>query len=275
MFKPVQTLAVSAGLMLVATAAYAQDCTPVVSDEALIEPGKLIMSTNPTLPPMQFVDSNGELQGMRITLGNEIAERLCLEPEYIRIEFSAMIPGLQAGRWDVINTGIFWNEERAAMMQMIPYEAQAISLSVPMENPLEISAPEDLAGKVIGVEVGGFEEAKIRLLSEELVAEGLEPIDLRTFDNFATAFQALRAGQTDGTISIDSTAADYANRDEFARAISGMFATPVALAMASEELAEAVLGVFNEMLADGSYEALLDEYGILTNTEFEIRGPSQ
>lgn len=267
----------SAALLLTLGAAkvQAQDCTPLVSDDALIEPGKLTMSTNPTLPPMQFVDSDGNLKGMRITLGDEIAKRLCLEPDYIRIEFSAMIPGLQAGRWDVINTGIFWTEERAAMMQMIPYESQAISISVPSGNPDEVAAPEDLAGKAVGVEIGGFEEAKIKLLDEELQAKGLEAMNVQTFDNFATAYQALRAGQTDATVSIDSTAADYAARGEFDRAISGMFATPVALAMANEDLANAVLGVLNDMMEDGSYQALLDEFGILANTEpFEIRGPS-
>ncbi|MGI9489110.1 MAG: ABC transporter substrate-binding protein [Geminicoccaceae bacterium] len=262
-------------LTISTTAIQAQDCEPRVSDDALITPGKLTMSTNPTLPPMQFVDSDGILKGMRITLGDEVAKRLCLEPDYIRIEFSAMIPGLQAGRWDVINTGIFWTEERAAMMQMIPYESQAISISVPTGNPAGIAAPEDLAGKAVGVEIGGFEEAKIKLLDEELQAKGLEAINVQTFDNFATAYQALRAGQTDATVSIDSTAADYASRGEFDRAISGMFATPVALAMANEELANAVLGVLNEMMEDGSYKALLDEYGILANTEpLEIRGPS-
>ncbi len=267
----------SAAMMLAlgAAAAQAQDCEPKVSDDVLIEPGKLTMSTNPTLPPMQFVDSDGNLKGMRITLGDEVAKRLCLEPDYIRIEFSAMIPGLQAGRWDVINTGIFWTEERAAMMQMIPYESQAISISVPTGNPQAIAAPEDLAGKAVGVEIGGFEEAKIKLLDEELQAKGLDAINVQTFDNFATAYQALRAGQTDATVSIDSTAADYASRGEFDRAISGMFATPVALAMANEELADAILGVLNEMMEDGSYQALLDEFGILANTEpFEIRGPS-
>ena len=269
------TLAAAAFLVAGAAAVQAQDCEPKVSDAALIEPGKLLMSTNPTLPPMQFVDSDGNLKGMRITLGDEVAKRLCLAPDYIRIEFSAMIPGLQAGRWDVINTGIFWTEERAAMMQMIPYESQAISISVPTGNPQGIAAPEDLAGKAVGVEIGGFEEAKIKLLDEELQAKGLEVINVQTFDNFATAYQALRAGQTDATVSIDSTAADYASRGEFDRAISGMFATPVALAMANEELANAILGVLNEMMEDGSYQALLDEYGILANTDpFEIRGPS-
>ena len=76
------------------------------------------------------------------------------------------------------------------------------------------------------MEIGGFEEAKLKLLAEELAEKGLETIDVRTFDNFATAYQALRAGQTDATVSIDSTAAEYAKRGEFDRAISGLFATP-------------------------------------------------
>lgn len=264
-----------AAVLMSSSAAFAQDCEPKVPASALISEGKLVMSTNPTLPPMQFVDSSGELKGMRIKLGNEIAKRLCLEPEYIRIEFSAMIPGLQAGRWDVINTGIFWTEERAAIMKMIPYESQAISISVPSGNPKGISKAEDLAGKVVGVEIGGFEEAKLKLLAEELVKKGMDAIDVRTFDNFATAYQALRADQTDATVSIDSTAAEYARRGEFDRAISGLFATPVSLAMANDELANAVLGVMNDMVKDGSYKALLDEYGVLANEgALEIRGPS-
>ena len=171
--------------------------------------------------------------------------------------------------------GLETMEFQMSVFDSIPYEAQAISISVAAGNPLGISTPDDLAGKVIGVEIGGFEEAKIKLLSEELVGKGMDAIDVRTFDNFATAYQALRAGQTDGTVSIDSTAADYAKRGEFDRAISGMFATPVALAMANDELAEAVLGVLRDMKGDGTYDALLDEYGILTNDTFEIRGPSK
>lgn len=268
-------LGVAAALVLSTSVASAQDCVATVSDAALINAGKLTMSTNPTLPPMQYVDSAGDLKGMRITLGNEVAKRLCLEPEYIRIEFSAMIPGLQAGRWDVINTGIFWTDERAGLMLMVPYESQAISISVPTGNPQNITTTDDLAGKTVGVEIGGFEEAKIKLLAEEIKGKGLAELEVRTFDNFATAYQALRAGQTDATVSIDSTAADYAKKGEFDRAISGLFATPVALAMANQELADAIVKVMNSMYDDGSYQALLDEYGILANKEpLAIRGPS-
>lgn len=273
--RPVLLTAAGLLTIVVAMPAQAQTCTPAVAASELVKAGTLVMSTNPTLPPMQFVDSSGELKGMRVTLGNEIAKRLCLKPEYVRIEFSAMIPGLQAGRWDLINTGIFWTEERAKLMQMVQYESQAISISVAKGNPLKIAKPEDLAGKTIGVEIGGFEERKIKELDKALTDKGMKPITIRTFDNFATAYQALRAGQTQGTVSIDATAAEYAKRGEFDRALSGLFPTPVALAMKSKVLSEAVVKVLNDMQKDGSYKKLMDEYGLLANDKpFKVNGPS-
>jgi len=251
----------------------AATCKQTVPDSALVKKGTLVMSTNPTLPPLQFVDSTGKLKGMRITLGKEVAKRLCLKPEYIRIEFSAMIPGLQAERWDMINTGIFWNSKRAAMMNMIPYESAAISISVKKGNPLGISKQEDLAGKAVGVEIGGLEEKKLKEIDKNLRAKGLTPINIRVFDNFALAYQALRAGQTDASVAIDATAAEYVKRGEFDRAISGMFPMPVALAMKNDILAKTVLEAMNDMMEDGFYQELMDEYGLLPNSSpFIIRG---
>jgi polar amino acid transport system substrate-binding protein len=233
------------------------------------------MSTNPTLPPLQYVDQSGELKGMRVELGKEIAKRLCLKPEYIRIEFSAMIPGLQAGRWDMINTGIFFTPERAKLMQMIPYEKQAISISVAVAQKDKITKPEDLNGKTIGVEIGGFEETKAKALNEELKAKGLAGMTIRTFDNFALAYQALRAGQVDAVVSIDGVAKEYADRGDFARAISGLYPTPVALAFRNKTVADAALKALNEMKADGSYKKLFDSFGVVpADGDFAVSGPA-
>jgi polar amino acid transport system substrate-binding protein len=263
------------GLLAITDVALAETCTSKVPDLALIKPNTLVMATNPTLPPMQFVDSTGVLKGMRITLGDEIARRLCLKPEYIKIEFSAMVPGLQAGRWDIINTGIFWTEERSKLMQMIQYEAQAISISVSKGNPLNISTVEDLSGLTVGVELGGFEERKLKELNEMLEKKGLKGINVRTYDNFATAFQALRAGQTEASVSIDATASEFAKRGDFDRALSGLFPTPIALAMKNSKLADAIVIVLNDMQKDGSYAKLLTEYGLKFNKNpIRINGPT-
>lgn len=236
---------------------HAQTATPPT-----LKPGKLIMSINATIPPVQFIDEQGNLQGMRVELGNEIAKRLGLEPEWVNIQFDAMIPGLQGDRWDMINTGLFFTEERARLMELVPYELQAISISVPAGNPQGIKSVEDMAGKVVGVEVGGYEERNIRAINEAQVAKGLPAMDIRTFNTFADTYNALRAGQLDAVVSVDATAKFYQDKGAFDRAISGLRGSPASLAFKNRELAQAVARVLNEMLKDGTYDKIFDKYGV-------------
>lgn len=241
-------LSVAAGLILASSAiALAQDCQTKLSPSDLVTQGSLTMSTNPTLPPLQFVNSSGTLKGMRIELGAEIAKRLCLKPDYVKIEFDAMIPGLQGGRWDMINTGIFFTPARVKLMYMIPYENQAISISVRNQDKDKVMKIEDLAGKTVGVEIGGFEEAKTHAVDEALKQKGLAGLTIRTFDTFAVAYQALKAGQVDAVTSIDGVAKEYQDRGDFVRAISGLYPAPVALAFKSKALALAVKDVLDAM----------------------------
>ena len=164
-------LLLGAALAAAALPALAQNCTPRVPDSELSKPRTLVLSTNPTLPPMQFVNAQGQLVGMRVELGAEIAKRLCLAVENVRIEFAAMIPGLAARRWDMINTGMFYTEDRAKLMYLVRYEEQAISISVPRGNPRNIRRLEDLAGPTVGVEQGGFEFRRTQDIATELTGE--------------------------------------------------------------------------------------------------------
>jgi len=268
--------ALASALALVALPAFAQgNCTPRVPDSELVKPKTLTLSTNPTLPPMQFVNAQGQLVGMRVELGTEIARRLCLTPEHVRIEFAAMIPGLAARRWDMINTGMFYTEERQKLMFLVRYEEQAISVSVPRGNPKRIGSIADMAGLTVGVEQGGFEFRRTQDIAKELESRGLKPITIRPFDNFAISFQALRVGQLDAAISIDSTGKEYDERGEFTRAINGLFGTPINFGFRSKVLGQAVAQVLTEMKADGSFAALLDRYGVKAfDGPFEVVGPN-
>ena len=111
---------------------------PKVAPPTIIKAGSFVMSINPTLPPLQYANDKGELMGLRPELGNEIAKRLGLTPEYIRIDgVTTMIPGLAAKRWDMINTGTFWTEERSKIMYMVPYELVALEYSRRTRQPAE------------------------------------------------------------------------------------------------------------------------------------------
>ena len=111
-------------------------CSPAVDVPALLVPGKLIMSINPTIPPTQYMLQDGTIVGHSVDVGNEVARRLCLTPEYVNIQFDAMIPGLHGGRWDMINTGLFFTEERAADMELGPIQTAGNgNLGCPGKSP--------------------------------------------------------------------------------------------------------------------------------------------
>jgi polar amino acid transport system substrate-binding protein len=248
---------------------------PKIAPPNIIKVGTLVMSINPTLPPLQYVDDKGQLQGMRVELANECCKRLGLAPEYIRTEFATMIPGLAAKRWDMINTGIFFTEERSKLMYMVPYEQAAISFLAAKGNPLGMKTVDDLAGRKISVELGGIEERRTREVADMVAKKGLKPVTVMTFNNFAEAFQALKAGQADAATSIDATAMFMQQRGDFTRAISGVFPQIACFAFANKPLAEAVVGALNALKKDGTYDKLLDRYGVLKIDEpaFAIKGP--
>src|SRR5262245_56715301 len=132
------------------TAAQAQAAkyptSPVVTPPAVVRPGKLVVATNATLPPVQYIDERGNLQGMRIELGNEIAKRLGLEMNWVNIQFDAQIPGLQGGRWDLIVTGLFFTPERAKIMYLIPMScrpsASPCPRAIPRDSPSSRTSPD-------------------------------------------------------------------------------------------------------------------------------------
>ena len=241
------------------TVAVAQDC-PV--DLPVIEAGVLTMSINATIPPKQFINEQGELQGLHVDLGNEIAKRLCLEPSYQNVDFAVQIPGLDANRWDMINTGLYYTDKRAGFMQLVPFSVNALALIAADGNPTGITGPEDLAGKVVGVEIAGFEERKIREINDAQIAKGLASMDIRAFNTYGEVFLALGGGQIDAVFAGDAIGSYYQEKGQFSKAATGLFpGTPGAFAFDEPVLAQAVADALNAMQADGTYGAMMDAYG--------------
>ena len=266
---------VALAAVLAATApASAQDCKVKVADSLLVKPGTLVMSINPTLPPVQWVDDKGQLRGLHVELGDAIARKLCLKPEHVRVEFSVMVPGVQSGRWDMINTGMFFTEDRAKIMQLVRYGYDGISISAQAGNPLKITKPEDLAGRSVSVELGGAPERRARELSKTLEEKGLKPVTIRTFENFAAAYQALRAGQVEAAVSVDAVARLYGEKGDFAEAITGLYPTVIAFGLSKKQLAEYVAGALQELKAEGTYQKMFAAYGRkLYEEPFDVKGP--
>jgi len=249
-------------LALSAPMAAAQDCP---ANLPTVESGKLTMSINATIPPRQFIDTSGNLQGLHPDLGREIARRLCLEPVFMNVGFEVQIPGLANRRWDMINTGMYYNTDRAKIMRLVPYTVNALAIVVQRGNPLGVEGYESLAGHPVGTEIAGFADALIRSINEQQVARGMTSMGIQAFNTFAEAFAALGAGQVRAVFAPDSTGAYYAERGAFSVGASGLNpGLPSAFGFdgaTGEVVAEAVAQVLRDMVEDGTYHEMLGAYG--------------
>ena len=74
---------------------------------------------------------------------------------------------------------------------------------------------------------------------------------------------------------IDATAKFQEQRGDFTRAISGVFPQIACFALANKVAADAIVGTLNELKKNGTYDKLLDQYGVLKIDEatFSIKGP--
>ncbi|WP_407112928.1 transporter substrate-binding domain-containing protein [Bradyrhizobium sp. LMG 9283] len=255
-------------------AAGAQTCTPKVPASSLIEAPKWQMSINPTLPPQQFVDDKGELQGLNVELAREIAKRICVEAVFLRMDFPPMIPALRSGRFDAINTGLFWTEERSKMLYLVPYAQQAISIYTDPSSSLKLERFEDLAGRVVGVESATYTERKAREFSTEMVAKGLKPVELRTFATVTATSAALRAGQLEAALNINETANSLEQKGIAKIWVRDIAGTDITFAFRDKLLAQAAADALTAIRADGTYDKLFDKFGMtkLKTSTFAIRG---
>ena len=114
-------------------------------------------------PPFTAVAADGKVSGAAPDVAREVFKRLGVGDIVASIsEYGAMIPGLQAGRHDVITAGLFMKPERCAAVaysQPILCDAEAFALK--KGNPLDLKSYKDIADNPdakIGAPGGGTEE---------------------------------------------------------------------------------------------------------------------
>lgn len=253
-----------AGLLaaLLPFAAAAQSGCKPAEGMKVITPGTLTATTSPTVPPLQYIDENGKIIGMDVELGEAIAARLCLKLNMVASEFVTMIPALKAGRYDMIDTFMYYTPDRAAQIHMIPYGAATVSIVVPNKAAMTTAGLPDFSGKPFGTQLGSMDDVNARAASKLLIEAGKPGIDVHTFPSYAEVLQAVAAGQVDGAIvSTDSAFYYKSNGTSFFRIVaSGLFPHAETIGFADPALAEKAAEALNAMKADGSYDKLLGGY---------------
>ncbi|MFM7345400.1 MAG: transporter substrate-binding domain-containing protein [Tagaea sp.] len=129
-----------------------------VSGVANAQAQRLVTGVDGTFAPHAMPKLGGGIEGFNVDMANEIARRLGRPIEIQALEFSGLIPGLLARRFDFIAAPTTVNEARARTLLFtegyLPTDFQFVT----RRGGAEIKSLEDVRGKKIAVNRGSAYE---------------------------------------------------------------------------------------------------------------------
>ncbi len=151
-----------------------------------------------TFAPHAMVKLGGGLQGFNLDLGHEIARRMGRKLDVEGTEFSGLLPGMNAGKYDFILTPVTATPERAKQMLFSEGYLDTDFTFVEKKTAPGIKALDDLKGKTISVNKGSAFEAWCR---DNAAKYGFT---YAAYGSNADAVQAVQAGRADANLSASS-----------------------------------------------------------------------
>lgn len=226
--------------------------------ERIQNSGKLIIGTTGNYRPFSYMDSNNELTGYDIEWANIIAEELGVEAEFITGQFSGLIPGLVANKFDIILSGVNITEERAKSIDFSEPYAQDGAVAVIKKGSNSVKSINDIEGKVVGVNAGSAFEEVVKQIG------GYK--ELKVYPGAAESFSDLVSGRVDVVAIGLPAAAEYIQNSPSGKDIE-IIGEPfdvkgigVAIPKEQAELKAEINRIIQAKKEDGTYNELSQKY---------------
>ncbi len=215
--------------------------------------GTLRIAMEGTYPPFNFKDQkSGELAGYDVDVARLLAARLGLKPEFVTTEWSAILAGLAAGRYDVIVSQVGITAKRGQAFDFsVPYTYSSPQLIVRKNDSARYATLADLKGKKVGVGQGSVFEQQAR---------AVPGIDVRSYPAAPENLQDLATGRIDAALN-DSLMVAYLLKNsalpiQAGARVGAIERTGVAFRKGSPQFKAALDQVLGAAAADGSLKAM-------------------
>ncbi|HEY9054838.1 MAG TPA: basic amino acid ABC transporter substrate-binding protein, partial [Rectinemataceae bacterium] len=165
------------------------------------KPLKIVVASDATWPPMEFVDENKNVVGFDIDLVKALAEVGKFEVEIKNTAWDGIFAGLAAGNYQVIASSVTITEERKATMDFSDPYVNAGQVLVVRKDTTGVTTLADLVGKKVGGQIGTTGVIEIGKVAG---------IELKTYDEIGLAYQDLVNGNVEGVVADSPIAANFA-----------------------------------------------------------------
>ena len=210
------------------------------------------VATSPDFPPFESLDGS-EVMGIEVDILQAITGKLGLEMQLEQMDFESVIPGVQAGKFDIGMSGITITADRQKNCDFTqPYFLASQAIVVTPDS--DITCKADLEGKTIAVQTGTTAE-------EYCMENGYEVLAFAANNDAAAA---LTSGKAAAWVVDNEVGVALAAQQGLVVLDEAMTSEPYAFAFAKDSALTAQFDeALGELLADGTVAAIFEKYGVL------------
>ena len=210
------------------------------------------VATSPDFPPFESLDGS-EVVGIEVDILQAITGKLGLEMQLEQMDFESVIPGVQAGKFDIGMSGITITADRQKNCDFTqPYFLASQAIVVTPDS--NITCKADLEGKTVSVQTGTTAE-------EYCMENGYEVLAFAANNDAAAA---LTSGKAAAWVVDNEVGVALAAQQGLVVLDEAMTSEPYAFAFAKDSALTAQFDeALGELLADGTVAAIFEKYGVL------------
>jgi len=221
--------------------------------------GELYIGLDPSYPPFEALAPDGELYGLDVDLGRELADRLAVGSHFVLIGYDGLYDALQVGQVDLLISALVVEPGR---MDDVAYSTvyfdAGLVLVVPAGDEGDIDGMGDLGGQTLGVEYATEGDVEARRWARRLGDLSVLPLTTA-----GEAMAAVGSGAADAAL-VDGISGRLYVREhpDLTLVPEPVTSAPYAVAVRADDrsLLRAVDAALEAMAADGALETILSRF---------------
>ena len=230
--------------------------------------GKLVIGTDPTYAPNEFLDTDGKtVIGFDVDRFNAVAAKLGMKTQWQSAVFDAIIPGVQSGKYEMGISSFTINDERKKQVNMVSSFNAGTQWGTKKGNPTGIQ-PDNACGKRVAVQTNTVQDTDdlSSTRQQKCKADGKPAITIDRYQRQDQATAAIVSGKDDAMLA-DSPVIAYAVQKTNGQLelLGDIYdAAPYGYVVKKDQadFAQAIADAVKALISDGTYKSILTKWGV-------------
>ena len=228
--------------------------------------GTLNIGIEAQYAPNEFLAPDGHtIIGMDADMITAIARVMGLKVNLVNSNFEAIIPGIQAGRFDLGVSSFTDTREREKVVDFVTYYTAGIAFYAKTASSPGVKTIADLCGKKVAAQKGTVEEEEAKAQSTKCTKEGKKAVDVLSFVNQNPVNLAVSSGRAELGMADSPVVLYQIKQSNGAFKLIGETYNfkPYGFAIAKRSgMTAPILAALKHLMSNGTYTQILTKWGI-------------